>query len=352
MRKGAMGKLEIRLLGTLSVAAEGAEEFTLTRKNKTMLAALAMAGPEGLSRERLVDLFWRDQSEEQGRASLRQALAATRKALGSYRDCLRATPDQITIDGAMIRIDAREFEALATSETGEDRDRALALYHGDLLDGVSLKEDGFEIWQRPLRERLRTMAITLLSESLDGARENAQCVALALRLLDLEPTNEAAYRALMRTYAAQGRANAALKQFLVCRDLLDRELGVGPSRETIVLYEEIRSKRRQSVRETRSGSDRIAPTGPNPERSRTTTKPTISVMPFENFGDEPGQDHFAAGVTHDIVSALLRHRWLSVVSPTNMLRTGRYSMVADGRIIESNVDYLVSGSVRKAGLPE
>jgi tetratricopeptide (TPR) repeat protein len=46
---------------------------------------------------------------------------------------------------------------------------------------------------------------------------------------------------------------------------------------------------------------------------------------------------------------LLRHRWLSVVSASNMLHAGRYSMVADGQIIESNVDYLITGSVRKAG---
>ena len=81
MRGGAMDKLEFRLLGALSIAAEVAAEFTLTCKNKTVLAALALAGPEGLSRERLVDLFWQDQGEEQGRASLRQALAATRKGL-------------------------------------------------------------------------------------------------------------------------------------------------------------------------------------------------------------------------------------------------------------------------------
>jgi DNA-binding SARP family transcriptional activator len=139
-----MRKLEIRLLGTLSVAAEQAGEFTLTRKNKAVLAALALAGPKGLSRDKLVDFFWRNRGEKEARASLRQALAATRKGLGPYRDCLQADAHKITIDGAKIKVDAPTFEALASSEADEDRGRALALYQGDLLDGVPLKEEGFE----------------------------------------------------------------------------------------------------------------------------------------------------------------------------------------------------------------
>ena len=347
-----MGKLEIRLLGTLSVAAEKPGEFPLPRKNKAVLAALALAGPEGLSREKLVDFFWRDRGEERARASLRQALAATRKSLGPYRDCLQADPDKVTINGAMIVVDAPAFEALASSESDEDRDRALALYQGDLLDGVPLKEEGFEAWLRPLRERLRTKAITLLSESLDSARDEARRVSLASRLLDLEPTNEAAHRALMRVYAARGRDNAALKQFNVCRDLLDHELGVGPSPQTIVLYEEIRNKRRYSAKRDSMTDDRVAAVAhkaTTTDQPRPTSKPAITVMPFENLSDEPGRAHFATGITYDIVSALLRHRWLSVISANNMLRTGRYSMIANGQVIESNVDYLVTGSVRKVG---
>ena len=73
MRRGTMAKLEIRLLGTLSVAAENPGEFPLPRKNKAVLAALALAGPEGLSREKLVDFFWRDRGDKRARASLRQA---------------------------------------------------------------------------------------------------------------------------------------------------------------------------------------------------------------------------------------------------------------------------------------
>ena len=351
-----MGKLEFRLLGQLSVAAEDAGEFALPRKNKAVLAALALAGASGLSREKLVDLFRRDRDERQAQASLRQALAGSRKNLGPYRNFPRAGPAQIKLDGAMITVDALEFEALASSPADEDRDRALALYQGDLLDGTRLKEDGFEAWIRPRRERLRGTAITLLSERLDTACEAEPRVALASRLLELEPTNEAAHRTLMRTYSAQGRDNTALKQFFVCRDLLNRELGVGPSRQTIVLFEEIRGKRRRPAGGAPGDGDRAAVFAPKAARidrpwpaKKPSGKPTIVVMPFENLSDAPSQAHFAAGMTHDIISALLRHRWLSVISAANMSRAGRYAMVADGQVIESDADHLITGSVRKAG---
>ena len=78
-------------------------------------------------------------------------------------------------------------------------------------------------------------------------------------------------------------------------------------------------------------------------------KPTVAVMSFKNLSDKPDRSHFAAAITYDLVSALLRHRWLSVISAANMLSSGRYSMIRDGEVVESNADYLVLGDVRASG---
>ena len=340
-----MDKMNFRVLGALSIEDQDGVEFSLARKHKALLTALTLAGPAGLSREKLVDLFWRDRDEKLARASLRQALTAIRKSLGPYRHCLQAKSEQIMIDHAMIVVDALVFDALASSGNDEDRLRAESLYLGDLLDGVQLKDEGFQDWLQPLRERLRAKVIALLGESLDSAHDAARSIALASRILELDPTDEAAHRALMRTYAAQGRDNAALKQFVICRDRLNQDLGVGPSRHTIALLEEIRNKRRRSIKST-TNDDKPATVQPSPEISE---KSTIAVLPFENMSDDPAQAHFAAGMTHDIIQALLRHRWLAVISASNMMRAGSYAMVADGQVIEANVDYLVTGNVLMAG---
>ncbi|TGU37038.1 alpha/beta hydrolase, partial [bacterium M00.F.Ca.ET.152.01.1.1] len=79
-----------------------------------------------------------------------------------------------------------------------------------------------------------------------AAGDPAPCIRAALRLVAMEPLREDAHRALMRSYAAQGRVNLALKQYELCRDALQRELRLMPEAETRNLYEELRARRTAS----------------------------------------------------------------------------------------------------------
>jgi hypothetical protein len=60
-----------------------------------------------------------------------------------------------------------------------------------------------------------------------------------VRLLALDPLQEAVHRALMRLYARQGRRGAALRQYQVCVAALRRELGTEPEGETKALYRDL-----------------------------------------------------------------------------------------------------------------
>lgn len=339
----SMRKLSIRVLGALSVDDERIGELSLPRKYKAVLSALALAGPAGLSREKLVDLFWEDSGEKQAQASLRQALASIRKGLAAHSHCLLADQGQIAIEDTMIALDATEFEALASSESEDDRARALALYKGDLLDGVKLKEEGFESWLRPMRERLRGKAIALLRGRLESAGDIEGSVGLASQLLELEPTSEFGHRALMRTYAAQGRNNAALKQFTICRDILDRELEVAPSRETVALFETIKNKRRNFS--DRDGSD--AEQTKKDSIATLPEKSSIAVLPFDNMSGDPDQEYFADGIAEDVITALSRFRSLFVIARGSTF-TYKHSAIDITQVAsELGVRYIVDGSVRK-----
>jgi DNA-binding winged helix-turn-helix (wHTH) protein/tetratricopeptide (TPR) repeat protein len=46
----------------------------------------------------------------------------------------------------------------------------------------------------------------------------------------------------------------------------------------------------------------------------TTGRPSITVLPFSNEGDNPDYMHFVAGVTEDIIAGLSRCNWLSILS--------------------------------------
>jgi tetratricopeptide (TPR) repeat protein len=70
-----------------------------------------------------------------------------------------------------------------------------------------------------------------------GAADAA--IQVALRLLALDPLQEAVYRALMRLHAGRGQRGTALRHYQACAEVLRRELGVEPDAETQRLYREI-----------------------------------------------------------------------------------------------------------------
>ena len=77
-----MTELTLQVLGSFRVRDAGGGEVRIaSRKGRALLAYLALRPGESHSRDRLANLLWEDVDEELARTSLRQALAALRKAL-------------------------------------------------------------------------------------------------------------------------------------------------------------------------------------------------------------------------------------------------------------------------------
>ncbi|HXK39567.1 MAG TPA: AAA family ATPase, partial [Candidatus Paceibacterota bacterium] len=92
------------------------------------------------------------------------------------------------------------------------------------------------------RERLHELALDasarLLSHQLKNDFDEG-AIQTALRLLALDPLQEAVHRVLMRLYFKNRRRGAALMQYQRCVEILQRELGVQPEPETKQLYQDI-----------------------------------------------------------------------------------------------------------------
>ena len=78
-------------------------------------------------------------------------------------------------------------------------------------------------------------------------------------------------------------------------------------------------------------------------------RPSVAVLPFSNLSGDPEQEYFSDGITEDIITALSRHRSLAVIT-----RNGNFaSKGAGGDLRQAGLtlgaEYLVEGSVRKAG---
>lgn len=148
----------------------------------------------------------------------------------------------IAMNPAAIDVDVPRFERLIVAGTAESLEPATGLYRGDLLEGFDLPEPAFEESLIPERERLREMAMDGLARLLThqaNAEGPEPAIQTALRLLALDPLQEATHRALMRLYARDGRRAAALRQYQLCVGVLHRELQVEPEAETQELFQAI-----------------------------------------------------------------------------------------------------------------
>ena len=77
--------------------------------------------------------------------------------------------------------------------------------------------------------------------------------------------------------------------------------------------------------------------------------PVLAVLPFTNMTTEPGHAHVADGLTHDIITALSKHRWLRVLARATSAGYAEQSDAGARMRDELGVDYVVEGTVRFGG---
>ncbi|HSF02223.1 MAG TPA: BTAD domain-containing putative transcriptional regulator, partial [Solirubrobacterales bacterium] len=245
-----MTQLGLTLLGGFE-ATLGSRALTFARKAQALLAFLALSRGHASSRAQLMALLWAERGEEQARNSLRQVLFDVRRALGpDGAGLLRADHERVELCAAGLEVDAVAFQELAKTPSSEALARAVALYRGELLAGLAVKEAPFESWLAGERERLHQLAVRALSARLEHQRTTGSVDAViqtALRLLALDPLQEPGHRALMKSYVAQGNRALALRQYQICVDTLRRELRVEPEAETRQVYREILAQRSVST---------------------------------------------------------------------------------------------------------
>jgi TolB-like protein/Tfp pilus assembly protein PilF len=78
-------------------------------------------------------------------------------------------------------------------------------------------------------------------------------------------------------------------------------------------------------------------------------KPSIAVLAFDNMSSDPEQEYLSDGITEDIITALSKLRWFLVIArnSTFVYKGMAVDIKQVGR--ELGVDYVVEGSVQKAG---
>ena len=255
--------LKLFLLGPPRIELAG--ETVIIKRNKAVALLIYLAiTAERQRRDTLAALLWPDSTQSQARSSLRRELSTLNKALaGDWLEIERETiglrPDfwldvtqfQRHLVGCLDNAPACLKPLTAAAE----------LYRDHFLTGFTLPDcPDFDEWQFFQTESLRqsfASALERLVAILSDQGDYERALSHARRHLVLDPLHEPAQRALMRLYAQTGQQAAALRQYQLCLQTLNDELGAAPAAETTALYEQIRTGAFGQAEEG-AGSDKAA----------------------------------------------------------------------------------------------
>ena len=222
-----------------------------------LLKAIICHGSRDIPREILIDNLWPKATAAAGDKNFKINLHRLRKAIEpdprktfghSY---IHHKAGLISLDGALVFIDVDEFITMGAKGVEKERqeqyetalqyyDHAIKLYRGDYF-----AEEPYVEWMTRKRELFRERFMDLMQRKARLHEELNQinrAISSWLRILEVDPCFEAAYRNLMVLHADAGQKDKALKIFRQCRNILYEELSTEPAARTIRLYDQILSR--------------------------------------------------------------------------------------------------------------
>ena len=280
-------KLDLSLLGEPEIRFGGNLLENLdSEKARALLFYITVEADRPHRRAELAEMFWPNKPEGYGRNNLKQALAVLRKALGdrdSEEPLLITSNRDVHLNaGSSHWVDIAEFKN--TIETVEKHAhqsidscdscakqlmKVSDLYRGNFLAGFFLSDcQEFEEWvivNREAYQRMMSNALRNLISYHERRKEYKQACIYGERLIALEPWSESSHRTMMRLLAMNGKRSAALRQYQDCVEMLDNELGVTPTSETIELFKKIKEWGLEDFHSTEA-NEKADDLSPKPEK--------------------------------------------------------------------------------------
>jgi DNA-binding SARP family transcriptional activator len=276
-----MSTLNVSLFGKFSVQYNNKTLDCMdVQKAQELFCYLLLYPDRPHPRESLAGILWGESSTSQSKKYLRQALWQLQSALNSQQDVntqclLRVEPDWICLNsGGDISVDVAVFEQAFTGVQdviGQKLDdgqadalqNAVSLYKGDLLEGW------YQDWCLYERERLQNTYLVMLDKLMGYCEAHSQFEAglvYGANILRLDRAHERTHRQLMRLQYLSGDRTAALRQFQRCVELLDKDLSVKPDKNTLALYDQIRT-------------DQFVNAAPAPHSARPASEAMFDSLP-------------------------------------------------------------------------
>ena len=221
---GILGPFEIRN-GEHAVLLKG-------RKQRALLALLALRAGELVPKDVLVEEIWGEKAPRTARDSLHNCIFQARRAVGRDLVQTRGQSYRLVVDAE--HVDLLRFERLvaaagrartAAVRTEQLRD-ALALWRGAVLSDLSY--ESFVLREAPRLEELRLAARRALIDAELELGRSAELVPELEALVHEHPFHERFYAQLMLALYRSGRQAEALDVYRRARAALLGHLGIDP----------------------------------------------------------------------------------------------------------------------------
>lgn len=242
-----MGALSFRLFGPFEVHdGEGRPLDLGPRKQRAVLAVLALEPGRIVSLDRLIDELWEDEPPSSATATLQSYISNLRKVLEPDRrprtppSVLLTREPGYRLSVAPGQVDLARFASLAR----EGRQALARRAYGDVL---TVLNQALETWRgEPLAEfagygfaqpvvaslaETRAVAVEDRYEARLAMGDGPSCVADLERLVEAHPYRERLWGLLVLALYRSGRQADALGALRRVRTLLDEEMGLQPGPE-------------------------------------------------------------------------------------------------------------------------
>jgi DNA-binding SARP family transcriptional activator len=244
--------LRLYLTGRVTVERDGRvvdEKRLPGRQGPIALVFLALERARPVPIDEVADALWGESLPRAWETALSAIVSKLRAALGPFGVAVTTVSGryQLTLPAnAWVDVEAARValdEAEGRVRAGRFRDAwgpgnvAASIAGRPLLPGVDLE------WVERARHALRSVRVRALSCLASAAFANSEwplAAQFARTQLELEPFRETGWQQLMRALAGAGNRAEALRAYAECRELLAREVGVAPSKETEAIADQLR----------------------------------------------------------------------------------------------------------------
>ena len=254
--------MQFKLLGSFSIEHDGEFSDILKSEKGCAILAYLIITKGSQSREKVADLIWDADSTKKVLQNLRQILSSSLR--GKVPELHIERKNLIFIPTSDTFVDLYKLEEMLVSDDPDQIDTGLKLYKGRLMADFYLPDaPRFNEWLFHAREQLHRRLSDHFHHLCADYKANQQwpeAIALARHWIGLDSFDESTHRQLIQFLAADGQIEAALKQYALCRELLQDELGVEPEEVTTNLALQIE----QMVRPPRG---ELAAPGPLPHNA-------------------------------------------------------------------------------------